>query len=344
MLNESPVTIVVPIYNVEKFLARCVGSLVSQTYSKIELVFVDDGSPDECARMCDEWAAQDSRISVIHKKNAGLGMARNSGLEITAGDYVFFIDSDDYLDRKTVENCVKKAREDDSDIVMYGIVDEDPNGIVSTRIPRVEKDFYDRTEIMDYFLPNSIAPDTITGKQAALGMSSCCLMYSMRVISEAHWRFASEREIISEDFYSLLDLFAFINRASVIKEGYYHYWVNSNSLSRAYKEDRYRRICDCHKAMLKLAEERGYPEKVISAIHSQVFGSIIGALKMIMYSNLGFSGTMIEYNRILQDEYFKNYIKKVEADKECLPRRILLRNMRWGFTLIVYLIIRLRGQ
>ena len=344
MLNESPVTVVVPIYNVEKFLDRCINSIVSQTYSEIKLVFVDDGSPDECARMCDEWAARDSRIRVIHKKNAGLGMARNSGLDITAGDYVFFIDSDDYLDAKTVESCVKRAEEDDSDLVKYGMVIEDLNGIVSTRIPCVEKDFYCGTEIMDYFLPAAIASDSITGKQTALGMSSCCLMYSMRVINEAHWRYVSEREIISEDYYSLLDLFAFVSRVSVIKEGFYHYWVNTNSLSRSYKKDRYSKICDCHKAMVKLAEGRGYPEKVISAIHSQIFGSIIGALKMIMYSNLSFSGTMTEYNWILKDEYFKSYIKNVDADKEPLPRRILLWNMRWGFTGIVYLIIRLHGH
>lgn len=343
-MNESLVTIVVPIYNVENYLDRCINSIVNQTYSKLEIILVDDGSPDECPRICDEWATKDCRVIVIHKKNAGLGLARNSGLKIATGDYIFFIDSDDYLELETVENCVKRIKEDNSDLVMYGVVNESSEGILSKQIPCVEKDLYNRKEIIDYFLPNLIASDTITGKKASLGMSAWRFMYSMQIINEAKWSFVSEREIISEDYYSLLDLFSFVNKVSIIKEGYYHYWVNTSSLSRSYKEDRYRKICDCHEAMIKLARDRDYPEEIISAINSQILGNYIGALKMIMYSNFGFHKTIREYNKIIKDEYFKKYIKTIEVNKENATRRILIENMRLGFTYIVYLIIKIRGH
>ena len=91
----SKVSVVVPVYNVEKYLDQCMNNLVNQSLQEIEIILVDDGSPDRVPEMCDEWAMKDNRIKVIHKKNEGLGYARNSGLEIAMGEYVTFVDSDD---------------------------------------------------------------------------------------------------------------------------------------------------------------------------------------------------------------------------------------------------------
>lgn len=91
------ISVVVPIYKVEKYLDRCVESIVKQTYKNLEIILVDDGSPDNCPKMCDEWAKKDKRIKVIHKKNGGLSDARNAGLDIMTGEYVTFVDSDDYI-------------------------------------------------------------------------------------------------------------------------------------------------------------------------------------------------------------------------------------------------------
>ena len=99
----AKVSIIVPIYNVEKYLHRCVDSIINQSHKDLEIILVDDESPDKCPEMCDEYAKQDSRVKVIHKKNGGLGYARNSGLEIATGEYVAFIDSDDYVEPDMVE-------------------------------------------------------------------------------------------------------------------------------------------------------------------------------------------------------------------------------------------------
>lgn len=95
-MNEL-VSVVVPIYKVEQYLDRCVNSILNQTYKNIEIILVDDGSPDLCGRMCDEFKERDSRIKVIHQSNQGLSAARNSGLSIAGGKYILFIDSDDYI-------------------------------------------------------------------------------------------------------------------------------------------------------------------------------------------------------------------------------------------------------
>ena len=97
------VSVVLPIYKVEKYLNRCIESVVNQTYSNLEIILVDDGSPDSCPNMCDEWKKKDSRIVVIHKENGGLGEARNSGISAANGKYICFFDSDDYVSNETID-------------------------------------------------------------------------------------------------------------------------------------------------------------------------------------------------------------------------------------------------
>ncbi|MDR2834406.1 MAG: glycosyltransferase, partial [Streptococcaceae bacterium] len=90
-MNTPKISIIVPVYNVEKYLPQCMDSLLNQTLTNIEIILVDDGSPDNCPAMCDEYAKQDNRVKVVHKENGGLGYARNSGLEIANGEYITFV-------------------------------------------------------------------------------------------------------------------------------------------------------------------------------------------------------------------------------------------------------------
>lgn len=103
------ISVIVPIYNVEKYLARCVDSIVNQTYKNLEIILVDDGSPDRCPQMCDDYAEKDSRIKVVHKKNGGLSDARNAGMAVATGEYISFIDSDDWIDLETYDLVLEKC-------------------------------------------------------------------------------------------------------------------------------------------------------------------------------------------------------------------------------------------
>ncbi len=114
-------SVIVPVYGVEKYLDECVQSILSQTYSDFELILVDDKSPDNCPVMCDAYAAQDARVRVIHKEvNEGLGFARNTGMAVAKGEYIVFVDSDDYISQKTLMEC-SVALTTDTDILVYGM-------------------------------------------------------------------------------------------------------------------------------------------------------------------------------------------------------------------------------
>jgi glycosyltransferase involved in cell wall biosynthesis len=117
----SLISIIVPVYNVEPYIRRCLDSVLAQTFTDYECILVDDGSPDNCPQICDEYAGKDSRFRVIHKKqNEGLPKARWSGLDIAGAEFVFHLDSDDWLEPNALELLYKKQRDTDADIVMGG--------------------------------------------------------------------------------------------------------------------------------------------------------------------------------------------------------------------------------
>lgn len=116
------ISVIIPIYKVEEYLDKCISSVVNQTYKNLEIILVDDGSPDNCPTMCDDWAKKDERIRVIHKSNGGLSDARNVGLEIASGDYIAFVDSDDYIKPDMIEKLYAAIRREDADIAACGIL------------------------------------------------------------------------------------------------------------------------------------------------------------------------------------------------------------------------------
>ncbi len=116
MINQPIVSVIIPIYKVEKFLRECIDSVISQTYKNLQIILVDDGSPDKCGDICDDYASKDSRVSVIHKENGGLSDARNAGIEIATGDYITFVDSDDSLDCDAIEYMYQNLVRENADL------------------------------------------------------------------------------------------------------------------------------------------------------------------------------------------------------------------------------------
>ena len=127
-MNAPLVSVVIPVYKVEPYLDRCVESVARQSYEKLEIILVDDGSPDRCGALCDAWAEKDARVRVRHQKNAGLGAARNRGVEMAAGEYVSFVDSDDALAPDAIELLLRLLDEQWADIACAGCVSVERDG------------------------------------------------------------------------------------------------------------------------------------------------------------------------------------------------------------------------
>ena len=141
------VSVIVPVYNVEKYLGECVDSVLTQTYTELEIILVDDGSPDRCGEICDEYALKDSRVKVIHKENGGLSDARNAGMKAARGKYIYFLDSDDYIAADAIEKLVGISEKEQTDIVYFDYVN-------------IMEDFNDPDYSEDCGRKHSYAPDS----------------------------------------------------------------------------------------------------------------------------------------------------------------------------------------
>ncbi len=163
-MNEK-ISVIVPIYNVEKYLNRCIDSIVNQTYRNLEIILVDDGSPDNCPLMCDKWKKKDSRIKVIHKENGGLSDARNAGIKTATGSFISFIDSDDYIDIHMYDHMMKLMIEYGADIVDAGVQkiweDKEENEVLKNK---ASIKIYNNEEALKLLIKDSEMKQTVWNK------------------------------------------------------------------------------------------------------------------------------------------------------------------------------------
>lgn len=137
-MSQPKISVIVPIYKVDSYLRKCLDSIINQTYTNLEIILVDDGSPDNCPAICDEYAAKDERITVIHQKNGGLSAARNAALDIATGDYIGFVDSDDWIELDMYEYLMTNALTEHAEVTCCGRFEEYPNRTVPLCWPRYE--------------------------------------------------------------------------------------------------------------------------------------------------------------------------------------------------------------
>lgn len=334
-MEEFMVTVVVPIYNVEKYLDRCLNSIVHQTYKNLEILLVDDGSSDRCPEICEEWKRKDPRIKIIHKENAGLGMARNTGIENASGEYICFFDSDDYVEPQTIACSVAEAKKTNADVVVFGLSDLDQNGkILQSFPPHPPKQIYSGKEVQEELLPMMFAMTDTN-----LRLSACVMLFSMRMIRKAAWRFVSEREIISEDLYSLVDLFSSINRISFIPQAFYNYCRNQASLSHTYRKDRYEKIKFFYDACIKMCAEKGYNQKVQNRVGLAYLSFTIAAMKQIVLSNAEFRVKFKEIKSIVQDRHLHQVISRTDLSDEKRSKQILYQAVKRRRSAAVFMMI-----
>ena len=330
------VTVVIPVYNVEAYLDRCVKSVVEQTYKNLEIILVDDGSPDNCPAMCDAWAQKDKRIKVVHKENAGAGYARNTGIENATGEYICFFDSDDYVMPSLIEECYTKAKEEKADIVTFGHVEVDENGKkLRERIPSPAKEMFVGREIQEVLVPRTLSHNAATGENWNLLLTVWSMMVSTEFIRQAEWKFVSERVIFSEDYYSLFELYQFAGKVAVIRKAYYCYFMaNAGSLSHSYNRHDYQKIRQMAKEMILLAQR--YECKTKAEIYTMYLGFVIASFKMIVSCNESFKEKWKHISNIVQDEYLQEVMAGYNYSAEGIAKKALYRAIQKKSTGLCY--------
>ena len=215
-MNQTPlISVIVAIYHVEQYLNRCVESLVNQTYSNLEIRLVDDGSPDNCPKMCDDWVQKDSRIKVIHKGNGGLSDARNAGMQIANGDVICFIDSDDWIDLKAFEVMLNVMQDDESDIISCGVKWVDEDGDLLRLVSVNEHEMLNTHESMQELLHDGKLKQHVWNK-----------LYRRNVIENIPF----EKGKYHEDVFWSYQVIGRAKNISVIPDSFYNYVQRSDSI------------------------------------------------------------------------------------------------------------------
>lgn len=224
------ISVIVPVYKVEKVLGRCVDSILAQTYQNIELILVDDGSPDNCPAICDVYAKQDNRVRVIHKKNGGLTSAWKEGVRYASGAFVGFVDSDDWIDSDMYEKLYQAIAEGQADIAMAGLVFdyEDKNYPPRKEGNRLEKTFYSRTELEQLF-PKFLNDGSFIGRWIQPSRVTKLFRKSLVLQNLELW---DDRVSIGEDLQMVFACVLDADAICVILDYYpYHYWYNISSMT-----------------------------------------------------------------------------------------------------------------
>ena len=328
------VSIIVPVYNVEKYINECVDSLIKQTYKNIEIVLVNDGSKDKSGAICDNYAASDARIKVIHKQNEGLGFARNTGLKVAQGKFVTFIDSDDKADADLVEKLVNGIYEVNGDTCIGGFKRISENGMVSFE-ESYDKAVFEGKNVYNKLFARMLgsAPD----KHDAIRMSVWNVMYSMDIIRKHSIEFPSERVFISEDIIWDSEYYKYAKRAIVIDSTAYNYRITPGSLTQKYKPDMLKKICVLYNEMCNRLP--GDKEKIVR-LQRQFFVNLRACIRQERYSVSGKSNveTKAAIKKIVNDGVVhtiaKEYLQVVSQRKQ----KMFVWAVRYKCVTLLYLL------
>ena len=270
------ISVIVPVYNVEQYLHRCVDSILAQTFVDFELILVDDGSPDGCPAICDAYAVKDSRVRVIHQENKRLPAARNAGLCIAGGDYIAFVDSDDYIDR----DYLSKLLEVKSDLTICGSITSTNEG-ECLKILRYDAAIYEKCTSIDF-----------SGLYRQLALySSYCRLYRADVIREHKIRFA-DRFTWGEDGAFNADYLRYVNSVALIDYSGYHYIKYpemQGRLSTSVRSD----IIDV------VAASREYCISSMKEIHREQYESVRAVIEKDILGNVAYFVRKVLDNRTM---------------------------------------------
>lgn len=295
-LNNPLISVIIPCYSVENYLERCVESVVNQTYRNLEIILVDDGSPDRSGKLCDEWAKKDNRIKVIHKNNEGLGFARNSGMEVATGEFIAFVDSDDYIKPQIYGELIKKALDTNSDIVYCGHIKQLSNNKQLEICDFKNITTFEKKDLLElskgFFSPSMFNPQMLT-------MSVWHAVYKKCIITQ---QFYSEREVGSEDIHFQVSAMLNANRVTFIPNAFYVYCYNGESLSHEFNLTKYER----YKKLRDILNNTYSKYEIKNIADYCVFIMAFALVRRISLGNQKFKDKKNSISKIVRDEFWKN--------------------------------------
>lgn len=304
------VSIIVPVYNVEKYIERCLKSLVNQTLKDIEILIINDGTPDNSMKICEKYAKNDNRIKIFNKENEGLGLTRNYGIKRATGEYIAFVDSDDYVDLDYYEKLYNKAVKTSADVCFSNYrINTEKNEILEDNIRCIP--FKDEVIDSNSVLLNMLnVPSDNKNITNYMGMSVWRAIYKLDIINSNHILFVSERKYISEDIVFNFDFLENSKVVSFIRDSFYYYCYNGSSLTHIYRNDRFTKNKILINKLIEKSKEYGKEDELRPGI-ANLFIDYVRAVIKQEVNNSGKYKKEIreEIKRIINDDDVQKALK-----------------------------------
>lgn len=316
------ISVIIPVYNVEKYLFRCVDSIIGQTYHNIEIILVDDGSTDSSPKICDEYQKIDKRVKVIHKKNSGAASSRNIGLANAKGDYIAFIDSDDYIELDMYENMMKINEEYNCDIVLCDCYKENEN----TRevfTHNIREGFYNKEMLYKEYFPTLLMTNSVNYPPT---ISNCVCLFN-KMLLESHQIFYKDGLRFSEDLLFGSQAMYYANSFYYMKNHcYYHYMYNPTSVTNVFYKNKWDIMKQLHIEI----------EKFFLPIKNYNFQRQVDlVLLFIVYHCIGNIKTSALDKKIKQNE-IKNILENIDVINMFSRIKINSLDISWKLKVITF--------
>ena len=286
------ISVIVSMYNIEDYVEECIKSLIAQTFKELEIILVDDGSTDRTYRIASKYADLHSHITLVYQPNGGLSSARNLGLSYAKGEYVAFIDGDDYVLPQMFESMYQSAHQHNSDMVMIGFMRLLEDGTLNIDRELTEQSLFSKhpcvsgkvqihQEVLATML--GVLPEAAIDVE----LNSCVWrnLYRKQILDETRIVFRSEREYISEDVLFHLELLPHLNIISTINEAGYIYRFNRNSLTKKYMPERFQKECFLYRTLMQKASENPFLNRVDLRLKRSFIGRVRNCILSEIYAN-----------------------------------------------------------
>lgn len=343
MSTKPKISIIVPIYNVEQYLRKCIESLINQTLKEIEVILVDDGSPDNCPQICDEYAQKDERIKVIHKQNAGVSAARNSGIEIATGEWLAFVDADDWVEENIYEEAYKRTLEGDPDLVLFNFFyNYKKCEMVNENIPKEDFITMD-SQIIEKLRLSLMHPFYAPYDSKFASMAAPWnKIFKASIVKEKNIKFPVEVKGVFDDGLFNLYYYDYVKKVNFFNMPLYHYRILSTSMLNKYKANR----LEINELVFKKIEEYMKEKQVNETFHKAYYARIVTYLSLTINVYFFSKDNPKKFNEIMKElkqtanlEPYKTAINQVDkkyvGKTEGLYCNLLKHNMIF-FTFVLY--------
>jgi len=327
------------VYNAEKYLKKCIESLQKQTIKEIEIVLVNDGSTDDSLSICNEYEKKDERIVIVNKLNEGVSSARNAGLKVAKGEYIGFVDADDWVEPEMYENMYYQVKHERSDVCICNYVKERNGKLkkIKLNIP-VDKNFLSKTEIINYLILSMIGPENINSKSGAIMGSACRLLINKEFLLNNNIKFPVGIHFM-EDLIFCVELFLKCSKVSINQGYYYHYMIHPKSAVRSYRKNLEKKQLEVFNFLENMLLCYNLYEVAKSRIDMRYINMCISNIMNEIHKDnkKNIIEKFIAVDKYCKDRKLKEIIKLLDVKSYTFRKKTVITAFKYGLSLYIFI-------